>query len=195
MFVVLLNTPAKQICSVQIQFPNCCYNQFLLNCICFLTTNLRTVAEWPDVPVSSCVLVNKLSELSTSSTADPIASVSKMYYYNLPVSAHSRVDYFFWFKLMSNVLVIFSHVVIANFQLLTAIYSNFWIRPLLNVTLGCHLRMSPSASLIILNILFCIFLFKEWMSTVMACGKNGWVPYGQKGVDGRSQWRTGTRET
>ena len=25
-------------------------------------------------------------------------------------------------------------------------------------------------------------------------GKNGW-PYGQKGVDGRSQWGTGTRET
>ena len=30
---------------------------------------------------------------------------------------------------------------------------------------------------------------------VWACGKNGLVPYGQKGVDGRSQWRTGTRET
>ena len=29
---------------------------------------------------------------------------------------------------------------------------------------------------------------------VWACGKNGVVPYGQKGVDGRSQWRTGTRE-
>ena len=29
----------------------------------------------------------------------------------------------------------------------------------------------------------------------MACGKNGRVPYGQKGVDDRSQWRTGTRET
>ena len=27
------------------------------------------------------------------------------------------------------------------------------------------------------------------------CGKNGWVSYGQKSVDGRSQWRTGTRET
>ena len=27
----------------------------------------------------------------------------------------------------------------------------------------------------------------------LACGKNGWVSYGQKGVDGRSQWRTGTR--
>ena len=27
------------------------------------------------------------------------------------------------------------------------------------------------------------------------CGKNGLVPYGQKGVDGRSLWRTGTRET
>ena len=23
---------------------------------------------------------------------------------------------------------------------------------------------------------------------VWACGKNGWVPYGQKGVPGRSQW-------
>ena len=30
---------------------------------------------------------------------------------------------------------------------------------------------------------------------VWACGKNGWLPYGQKGVDGRSQWGTGTRET
>ena len=30
---------------------------------------------------------------------------------------------------------------------------------------------------------------------VWACGKNGLVPYGQKGVDGRSQWGTGTRET
>ena len=30
---------------------------------------------------------------------------------------------------------------------------------------------------------------------VWACGKNGRVPYGQKGVDGRSHWRTGTRET
>ena len=30
---------------------------------------------------------------------------------------------------------------------------------------------------------------------VWACGKNGWVPCGQKTVDGRSQWRTGTRET
>ena len=30
---------------------------------------------------------------------------------------------------------------------------------------------------------------------VWACGRNGCVPYGQKGVDGRSQWRTGTRET
>ena len=29
---------------------------------------------------------------------------------------------------------------------------------------------------------------------VWACGKNGCVPYGQKGVDGRSQWGTGTRE-
>ena len=25
--------------------------------------------------------------------------------------------------------------------------------------------------------------------------KNGLLPYGQKGVDGRSQWGTGTRET
>ena len=30
---------------------------------------------------------------------------------------------------------------------------------------------------------------------VWACGKNGCVPYGQKGADGRSQWRTGTRVT
>ena len=30
---------------------------------------------------------------------------------------------------------------------------------------------------------------------VWACGKNGWVPFGQKGVDGRSQWGTGARET
>ena len=30
---------------------------------------------------------------------------------------------------------------------------------------------------------------------VWACGKNGRVPYGQKGVDGRSQWRTGSRVT
>ena len=30
---------------------------------------------------------------------------------------------------------------------------------------------------------------------VLACGKNGRVPCGQKGVDGRSQWRTGERET
>ena len=30
---------------------------------------------------------------------------------------------------------------------------------------------------------------------VWACGKNGRVPYGQKGVDGGSKWRTGTRET
>ena len=26
---------------------------------------------------------------------------------------------------------------------------------------------------------------------VWACGKNGLVPYGQKGVDGGSQWRAG----
>ena len=30
---------------------------------------------------------------------------------------------------------------------------------------------------------------------VWACGKNGRVPYGRKGVDSRSQWGTGTRET
>ena len=30
---------------------------------------------------------------------------------------------------------------------------------------------------------------------VWACGKNGLVPYGQKGVDGRSQSRAGKRET
>ena len=30
---------------------------------------------------------------------------------------------------------------------------------------------------------------------VWSRGKNGGVPYGQKGVDGRSQWVTGTRET
>ena len=30
---------------------------------------------------------------------------------------------------------------------------------------------------------------------VWACGKNGLVPYGQRGVDGQSQWGTGTRET
>ena len=30
---------------------------------------------------------------------------------------------------------------------------------------------------------------------VWACRNNGWVPFGQKGVDGRSQWRAGTRET
>ena len=30
---------------------------------------------------------------------------------------------------------------------------------------------------------------------VWACGKNGLVPYGHKDVDGRSQWRTGMRET
>ena len=28
-----------------------------------------------------------------------------------------------------------------------------------------------------------------------ACGNNGRLPYGQKGVDGRNQWRTGTRDT
>ena len=30
---------------------------------------------------------------------------------------------------------------------------------------------------------------------VSACGKNGLLPYGQKGVDGRSEWATGMRET
>ena len=30
---------------------------------------------------------------------------------------------------------------------------------------------------------------------VWACGKNGCVPYGQKGVDGRRKWMTGMRET
>ena len=30
---------------------------------------------------------------------------------------------------------------------------------------------------------------------VWACGKNGRVQYGQKGVDGGSKWRAGTRET
>ena len=29
---------------------------------------------------------------------------------------------------------------------------------------------------------------------VWACGKNGGVPYGQKGVDGGSKWREGTME-
>ena len=35
----------------------------------------------------------------------------------------------------------------------------------------------------------------ESIKMVWACGKNGRVPYGQKGVDGRSKWRTGTSET
>ena len=30
---------------------------------------------------------------------------------------------------------------------------------------------------------------------VWACGKNGRVPYGQKGFDGGSKWRAGTRAT
>ena len=30
---------------------------------------------------------------------------------------------------------------------------------------------------------------------VWECGKNGLVPYGQKGVDSGSKWRVGTRET
>ena len=37
-------------------------------------------------------------------------------------------------------------------------------------------------------------LFRKW-KMVWAWGKNGRVPYGQKGVDGRSQWGTGTIET
>ena len=35
----------------------------------------------------------------------------------------------------------------------------------------------------------------ECIHFVWACGKNGRVPCGQKGVDGRSQWRTSTMET
>ena len=35
----------------------------------------------------------------------------------------------------------------------------------------------------------------EGIEMLWACGKNGRVPYGQKSVDGRSQWGTGTRET
>ena len=35
----------------------------------------------------------------------------------------------------------------------------------------------------------------ESIEIVWTCGKNGGVPYGQKGVDGRSQWGTGTRES
>ena len=35
---------------------------------------------------------------------------------------------------------------------------------------------------------------REYMM-VWACGNNGLVPYGQKGVDGRSKWRAGTKET
>ena len=30
---------------------------------------------------------------------------------------------------------------------------------------------------------------------VWACGKNGCVPYDQKGIDGGSKWRAGTRKT
>ena len=30
---------------------------------------------------------------------------------------------------------------------------------------------------------------------VWACGKNGRVPDGQKGVDGQNKWRVGVRET
>ena len=39
---------------------------------------------------------------------------------------------------------------------------------------------------------------EEWanhIEMVWACGKNIWVPYGKNGVDGRSKWRVGTRET
>ena len=35
----------------------------------------------------------------------------------------------------------------------------------------------------------------ESIKMVWACGKNGSVPYGQKGVDGGSKWNAGTRET
>ena len=35
----------------------------------------------------------------------------------------------------------------------------------------------------------------ESIEMVWACGKNGRVPYGQKGVDSGSKWRAGTRET
>ena len=35
----------------------------------------------------------------------------------------------------------------------------------------------------------------ESIEIVWACGKNGWVPYGQKDVDGVSKWRAGTRDT
>ena len=31
----------------------------------------------------------------------------------------------------------------------------------------------------------------ECIEMVWACGNNGWVPYGQKGVDGESKWRAG----
>ena len=34
----------------------------------------------------------------------------------------------------------------------------------------------------------------ESIEMVWACGKNGCVPYGQKGVDGGSKWRAGTRQ-
>ena len=30
---------------------------------------------------------------------------------------------------------------------------------------------------------------------VCTCGKSGWASCGQKGVDARSKWRAGTRET
>ena len=35
----------------------------------------------------------------------------------------------------------------------------------------------------------------ESIEMIRACGKNECGPYGQKGVDGRCQWGTGTRET
>ena len=35
----------------------------------------------------------------------------------------------------------------------------------------------------------------ESIEMVWACGKNGLVPYGEKGVDGGNKWRAGTRET
>ena len=42
--------------------------------------------------------------------------------------------------------------------------------------------------------------FSEWsrsenIGMVWACGNNGRVPYGQKGVDEGSKWRADTRET
>ena len=39
------------------------------------------------------------------------------------------------------------------------------------------------------------FCCSESIEIIWACGKNERVSYGQKGVDGGSKWRTGTRET